>query len=638
MRLPSSSSEPNASASPVAQSMPLAAFDHCLLGFELAAIARMHVEPGRHARQRRADLLQRDFGDGGGFLLPFELDVRRMEAGPVALQPVRLVRLVGLRRLVGRLHRSLELVPHRLRFRRRHDALRRQSFGVQRARGLLAGDRAIHHRLGERRLVGLVVAVASVADDVQHDVGGEPHAEFGRHARAEHHRLGVVAVDVQDRRLDRLRHVGAIQPGIGVRRHGGEADLVVDDHMHGAAGAVADQLAHRQCLIHQALAGERRVAVHQDRHHRTAPLRVARGVLPRAHLAHHDRVHRLQMRRIGLQRDVHAASGDVHVGRGAEVVFDVARALHIVGLEALAAELGEHRGERLLHDVDQRVEPAAMRHADGDLVDALRGHRLDHRVQRRNGDLAAFQPEPLGGDVALLAEHLEALGLGELLEYAALLRRAEGRVPRRAFHPALDPGFLVGILDVHELDADRAAIGVAQDPHDLAQRGGLAAEHVVDEDRLVQVGVGEAVGKRVQLGVRRRNGQPERVEPRLEMAAHAVGADQHQGAQRGDGGGADLLAGQRRRTAAWGGSGPRGIVCFRRGIARRPGGAGGVLQHRAGVVVQRTEQLGEGRIDGRRVGRPARVLLAQERGVGAAEGRCEDVNASHRSEPLLYHR
>ena len=239
MRLPSSSSEPNASASPVAQSMR-AALQHCLLGFELAGDAGMHLEPGRHARQRLANLLERGFRNGGGLFLVLEFDVRRMEPGPVALQPIRLVRLVGLGGLVCRLHRSLELVPHRLPVRRGHHALGCQSFGIQRARGLLGGDRAIHLRLGERRLVGLVVAVAAVADDVQHEVGGEPHAEFGRHARAEHHRLGIVAVDVQDRRLDRLRHIGAIKPGIGVRRHGGEADLVVDDHMHGAAGAVAD--------------------------------------------------------------------------------------------------------------------------------------------------------------------------------------------------------------------------------------------------------------------------------------------------------------------------------------------------------------------------------------------------------------
>ena len=44
-------------------------------------------------------------------------------------------------------------------------------------------DGAIHQRLGEGRLVGLVVAVAAVADDVEHDVGAELLAEFGGDAR-----------------------------------------------------------------------------------------------------------------------------------------------------------------------------------------------------------------------------------------------------------------------------------------------------------------------------------------------------------------------------------------------------------------------------------------------------------------------
>ena len=125
----------------------------------------------------------------------------------------------------------------------------------------------------------------------------------------------------------------------------------------------------------------------------------------------------------------------------------------------------------------------------------------------------------------------------------ALGRGVECGAPGRAFHLALDPGLLVGILDVHELDADRAAIGLAQDGLDFAQRRGFAAQHVVDEDRLVEVVVGEAVGARIELGVRAGDLQAERVEPRLQMAAHAIGADQHQRAQRGDGGGADLLAG-----------------------------------------------------------------------------------------------
>ena len=172
----------------------------------------------------------------------------------------------------------------------------------------------------------------------------------------------------------------------------------------------------------------------------------------------------------------------------------------------------------------------------------------------------------------------------------------------------------------------------------------LAAEHVVDEDRLVEVVVGETIGARIELGMRPGNLQPERIEPRLQMAAHTVGADQHQRAQRGDGGRADLLAGQRCRRLPR--ALMRGALTRRLGddrthlvlelrMARRPGGAGCVLQHRARIVVQRAEQFGEGRVDRGGIGRPARILFAQERRVRATERRCQDVNASHQSGSLV---
>ena len=105
-------------------------------------------------------------------------------------------------------------------------------------------------------------------------------------------------------------------------------------------------------------------------------------------------------------------AGDIHVRGGAEVVLHVTGALHVVRLEAFAAEFAEQRRERLLDDVDQGVEAAAMRHADRDLDHAVSGDCLDHRVQRGNGDFPAFQTEAFGRDIALLAEHLEALGFG----------------------------------------------------------------------------------------------------------------------------------------------------------------------------------------------------------------------------------
>ncbi len=167
------------------------------------------------------------------------------------------------------------------------------------------------------------MAVPTVADDVQDDVAVEFHPEFRRHAGAEDHRFRVVAINVQNGRLDRLGDVGAIQARVGVRRDGGEADLVVDDQVDGAACAVADQLAHRQGFVNQALTREGRIAVHQQRHDRGAGLGVARPILAGTDLADNDGIDGFQMRRIRLERHMDAVSVDFEVGGGSEMVFHV---------------------------------------------------------------------------------------------------------------------------------------------------------------------------------------------------------------------------------------------------------------------------------------------------------------------------
>ena len=123
-----------------------------------------------------------------------------------------------------------------------------QRLGVQLPDRALAVDDVVHQRLGHRRVVALVVPAAAVADQVDDDVllerlpvvDGQPrHPDAG---------LGVVAVHVEDRRADHPRDVGRVEARPGRRRAGGEADLVVDDDVHRAAGAVAAQLRQVQGL------------------------------------------------------------------------------------------------------------------------------------------------------------------------------------------------------------------------------------------------------------------------------------------------------------------------------------------------------------------------------------------------------
>ena len=79
---------------------------------------------------------------------------------------------------------------------------RDQPLGVLLARLLWRRDLPVHHRLGEARLVLLVVAVLAVAPQVDHHVALELLAERDRQLGRPDARLGVVAVHVEDRRLD----------------------------------------------------------------------------------------------------------------------------------------------------------------------------------------------------------------------------------------------------------------------------------------------------------------------------------------------------------------------------------------------------------------------------------------------------
>ena len=114
----------------------------------------------------------------------------------------------------------------------------------------------------------------------------------------------------------------------------------------------------------------------------------------------------------------------------------------------------------------------------------------------------------------------------------------------RPFDALLDPALLRAVGDVQELDAERLAIGAAQDGDDLADGAEFEPEHLVEEDRAVEIGVAEAVGARIELLLVLRRLEPERIEIGVEMAARAIGADQHQRADRVAGGALDIGGGK----------------------------------------------------------------------------------------------
>ncbi len=98
-----------------------------------------------------------------------------------------------------------------------YDAGVRQAVRVPGAGGGVGADLLIHHGLGDRRLVRLVVTQAAVADQVDDHILMKLVAEVQRQLGDEDHRLRVVAVDVEDRGLDYLGHIGTTKGRAGIQ-------------------------------------------------------------------------------------------------------------------------------------------------------------------------------------------------------------------------------------------------------------------------------------------------------------------------------------------------------------------------------------------------------------------------------------
>ncbi len=120
---------------------------------------------------------------------------------------------------------ALEVLERLLRLFQGDVAATDEGLGVELAHRALLVDQGVHLRVGELRVVALVVTAAAVADEVDHDVLVERLAEFEGEPRHPDDGLGVVAVDVDDRRsIMRATSVAYIEEredsGAAVKRPG----------------------------------------------------------------------------------------------------------------------------------------------------------------------------------------------------------------------------------------------------------------------------------------------------------------------------------------------------------------------------------------------------------------------------------
>jgi hypothetical protein len=237
-----------------------AGFDRGTLGFELAGYFRIEMKSLWEGDEPVSHILQYLDRDAG--VTTAVITGRLVEPGPGPFEPVLPVRAIALSRLklcfeAGDKAGSDRPNPGFVDDPRRNDAV-----GVDLPCRRMTGDRAVHQRLGEGRLVALVVPVPAIAEQVDDDVLFELLTVFRGDAGDFYDGLGIIAVNVKDRRLDPLCYIRGIRARSRGRRARRKADLVVDDDVDRAAGAKAGELRQFERFGDETLAGEGRIAMH----------------------------------------------------------------------------------------------------------------------------------------------------------------------------------------------------------------------------------------------------------------------------------------------------------------------------------------------------------------------------------------
>ena len=336
---------------------------------------------------------------------------------------------------------------------------------------------------------------------------------------------------MEDRAVEALGQVGGVVGGTAGVRGGGEADLVVHNHMHRAADGVARQARQVQGLLDHAQACEGCVTVEHDRHDRevlTAFLSLEQVGLGACH-THQHRVHSLKVGGVGGQGDLDltvAEHLDV-LALKAQVVLHVAGATLLSGLE-VALKLVEDRCNWLANNVEQHVQTATVRHTNDNLVQALAGGGVNSSVHKRDQGFCAFKGEALLAQVLGLQEVLKGLSGVELLQDVLLLR--VGRLRHASLHAVTQPLTLITVHHVCVLSANVQGVGGAQTREHLAQRHALLAAETTHVEGAVQIPQGQAVGLQQQVaGIRLRQARlvpAQRVGVRDQVATRAVCLDE----------------------------------------------------------------------------------------------------------------
>lgn len=157
-------------------------------------------------------------------------------------------------------------------------------------------DGLVHHRLGEGRLVLLIMSVSPVADNIDKNILSEflaiVHSQFDRLVDE----FGLIGVHMNNGSLDGLSHTSAVQSSSCFSGSSGKSDLVVSNDVDDSINVVMVEVCHLQTFVDNSLSSYCCVTVNEDSQRFII---IIEGILHCFDVSHDDRIHSFEMGRIG---------------------------------------------------------------------------------------------------------------------------------------------------------------------------------------------------------------------------------------------------------------------------------------------------------------------------------------------------
>ena len=127
-------------------------------------------------------------------------------------------------------------------------------------------DNAVHHRLSGQRFVCFVMTMTAIRNQINENIPFKDRTIFHRHTGSKSNRLRIIAVHVNNRRLNHFGDVGTKLGRTGiVRVRGGKTNLVIDHNTNRAAHFITAGIGHIQGFLHDTLSRYSGVTVHRYR-------------------------------------------------------------------------------------------------------------------------------------------------------------------------------------------------------------------------------------------------------------------------------------------------------------------------------------------------------------------------------------